>query len=157
MVLLGNTAVGKTSIFNRGINDAYIEDGVSSTSAYFRSKMIKVPGYNATLKMNLWDTAGQERFQSLTKMYTQDAVGVILVYDMTYAESLDGVLQWYKLVQENLEMDNVVVALVGNKCDNVEQQAVSNKAAIRIKDQINAAIWLEVSAKTGLNVPQLFD
>ena len=58
MVLLGNAAVGKTSIFNRVIHDTYIEDGVSSSSAYFRSKIMKVPGYDATLKLNLWDTAG---------------------------------------------------------------------------------------------------
>jgi GTPase SAR1 family protein len=40
------------------------------------------------IKMHLWDTAGQEKFFSLTKMYVQDAVGVILVYDMTSIESL---------------------------------------------------------------------
>ena len=46
VVLLGNAAVGKTSIFNRVIHDTYIEDGVSSSSAYFRSKVIQVPGYD---------------------------------------------------------------------------------------------------------------
>lgn len=69
VVLLGNTAVGKTSIFNRVINDSYIEDGVSNTSAYYRSKLMTVPGYDQKLKMHLWDTAGQEKFFSLTKMY----------------------------------------------------------------------------------------
>jgi len=43
---LGNTAVGKTSIFNRIINESYIEDGVSNTSAYYRSKVMSVPGYD---------------------------------------------------------------------------------------------------------------
>jgi small GTP-binding protein len=68
-VLLGNTAVGKTSIFNRIINDSYIQDGVSNTSAYYRSKVMDVPGTNERIKINLWDTAGQEKFFSLTKMY----------------------------------------------------------------------------------------
>ena len=95
MVLLGNTAVGKTSIFNRVINENYIEDGVSNTSAYYRSKILEVPGHEKKLKMHLWDTAGQEKFFALTKMYVQDAVGIIFVYDMTYAESLDGVKTWY--------------------------------------------------------------
>ena len=58
VVLLGNTAVGKSSIFNRVINDSYTEEGVSNTSAYFRSKLMQVPGYDKQLKMNLWDTAG---------------------------------------------------------------------------------------------------
>jgi GTPase SAR1 family protein len=46
VVLLGNTAVGKSSIFNRVINDSYTEEGVSNTSAYFRSKIMQVPGYD---------------------------------------------------------------------------------------------------------------
>jgi small GTP-binding protein len=58
VVLLGNTAVGKTSIFNRVINDTYIRDGVSNTSAYYRSKVMEVPGTDKKLKMHLWDTAG---------------------------------------------------------------------------------------------------
>ena len=69
VVLLGNSAVGKTSIFNRVINDTYIQDGVSTTSAYYRSKIIEVPDSTSRIKMHLWDTAGQEKFFSLTKMY----------------------------------------------------------------------------------------
>lgn len=120
VVLLGNTAVGKTSIFNRVINDNYIEDGVSNTSAYYRSKVLEVPGHEKKLKMHLWDTAGQEKFFALTKMYVQDAVGIIFVYDMTYAESLDGVKTWYQQVSENLNLNSCVVALVGNKCDMID-------------------------------------
>ena len=53
-------------------------------------------------------------------MYVQDAVGVVLVYDMTYAESLEGVLTWYKMAQEHMNLDNSVVCLIGNKCDMME-------------------------------------
>ena len=121
VVLLGNTAVGKSSIFNRVINDSYTEEGVSNTSAYFRSKIMQVPGYDKQLKMNLWDTAGQEKFFALTKMYVQDAVGIIFVYDITYAESLEGVKIWHKQVLENLNINQCAVALVGNKSDMLEQ------------------------------------
>ena len=100
------------------INDSYIEDGVSNTSAYYRPKVMKVAGYDdKLLKMNLWDTAGQEKFQALTSMYVKDAAAVILVYDMTYADSLDGVKTWFSMVSEHLNMAKTVVALVGNKCD----------------------------------------
>ena len=36
---------------------------------------------------------------------------------MTYAESIDGVRTWYEMVKEHLNVSEVVVALVGNKCD----------------------------------------
>jgi GTPase SAR1 family protein len=55
---MGNTAVGKTSIFNQIISNTFLEDGVSSTAAVYRAKIMDVPGYNEKLKMNLWDTAG---------------------------------------------------------------------------------------------------
>ena len=74
VVLLGNSEVGKTSIFNRVISGNYFEDGVTSSSAYFRTKEMRFPEFpNQILKINLWDTAGQEKFHSLTEMYVRDA------------------------------------------------------------------------------------
>ena len=157
VVLMGNTAVGKTSIFNQIISNTFLEDGVSSTAAVYRAKIMEVPGFPKKLKMNLWDTAGQEKFQSLTKMYVQDAVGVILVYDMTYAESLEGVLAWYKMAKEHMDLTQSVVCLVGNKCDKMDSIQVTNKAAAEMGKQINAAITLEVSAKDRINIEELFD
>lgn len=147
VVLLGNTAVGKTSIFNRVISQSYTEDGVSNTSAYFRSKIFTVEGYDQELKMNLWDTAGQERYFSLTKMYVQDAVCVVLVYDTTYADSLEGVRQWYQLVQEHLDMSRTIIALVGNKCDLQDKIEVTPQQAQHLKEVLEAQIWMEISAK----------
>lgn len=70
VVLLGATAVGKTSIFNRMLNDEYIEDNITTMAAVFRPKIIDfTQEYKAKLKINLWDTAGQEKFQALTKQY----------------------------------------------------------------------------------------
>ena len=63
VVLLGATAVGKTSIFNRIQNDEYIEDNITTMAAVFRPKIIDYTDeYKVKLKINLWDTAGQEKF-----------------------------------------------------------------------------------------------
>ena len=69
VVLIGDSQVGKTSIFSRVISDEYIEDNITTMSAYFRTKLFTVPGYSQKLKVNLWDTAGQEKFKVLTKQY----------------------------------------------------------------------------------------
>ena len=45
IVLIGDTAVGKTCIFNRIIADEYTEDGITTLSAYYRTRMFEVPGY----------------------------------------------------------------------------------------------------------------
>ena len=70
--------------------------------------------------MNLWDTAGQERFLSLTKSYVEEAAAVLLVYDSTFKESLDGARTWFNQIKQQLDLDEVILALVGNKCDNLE-------------------------------------
>lgn len=61
-MLLGETAVGKTSIFNRIQENDFIEDQVTTMAAYFRPKVIEFPEESVKVKINLWDTAGQERF-----------------------------------------------------------------------------------------------
>ncbi len=121
VVLLGNTEVGKTSIFNRVISGNYFEEGVSSSSAYFRSKVIVPQSHpNVTLKINLWDTAGQEKFHSLTEMYIREAHGVLIVYDMTSSTTFEAVENWYKMIDNHLDPTKVVIAMVGNKCDHHE-------------------------------------
>ena len=94
-VLLGATAVGKTSIFNRIQTNDYIEDNVTTMAAYFRPKTVDFPEQQVKVKINLWDTAGQERFQSLTRQYIQGADGVILVYDITDSNSLQEAKDWF--------------------------------------------------------------
>jgi hypothetical protein len=54
-------------------------------------------------------------------MYVQDAVGVILVYDMTYSDSLDGVRAWFNMLGQSVDTNKIVLALVGNKCDMTDQ------------------------------------
>ena len=157
VVLLGNTAVGKTSIFNRVISDTYIEEGLSTNQACYRNKIIKVQGYDRPLKLNLWDTAGQEKFMSLTNMYVKEALGVILVYDTTYADSLEGLRTWYDQVQEHVNVNQVVIAVLGNKCDMLDECQVTTAEAKRFAKEIEAQIFLEVSAKENLGIKELLE
>ena len=119
--------------------------------------MMNVPGYDRKLKINLWDTAGQEKFMSLTSQYVKGAQGVILVYDTTYSESLDQCNEWYKLLADMVDPETLVLALVGNKCDDIHKQEVSLRDAQKLKQQIGAQIFLECSAKDNINIEKLFD
>ena len=62
-------------------------------------------------------------------MYVYDAEAIIIVYDMTFQESLEGAALWYKQVTEQSSVTNCVVALVGNKCDYTNMIQVSNRSA----------------------------
>ena len=65
-----------------------------------------------------WDTAGQERYRSLTKNYVNNSDAIVLVYDTTYADSLAGVKEWFEDIKEKVSLEQTIVVLLGNKCDN---------------------------------------
>ena len=41
------------------------------------------------IKAQVWDTAGMERFESMSRAYYRDAVGALLVYDVTNPQSFE--------------------------------------------------------------------
>ena len=79
IVLLGETAVGKTSIIQRFITDSFNSNCISSLSAQFNSKTMEING--ETLKIDIWDTAGQEKYRSLARIFYKDAKVIVFVYE----------------------------------------------------------------------------
>ena len=67
--------------------------------------------------MYVWDTAGQERYRAVTNAYYRDAVGALLVYDITCYKSFESIEdKWSRELYDNADA-NIVVLLVGNKSD----------------------------------------
>ena len=53
-------------------------------------------------------------------MYYQDAEAAIIVYDTTFRESFDSAKQWVQDLKENASVPDILIAIVGNKCDLTE-------------------------------------
>jgi Ras-related protein Rab-8A len=81
MVIIGDSAVGKTNILLRYVNQEYKITHISTIGVDFKVKTINVD--NVKIKMQIWDTAGQERFKTITETYYKGAAGVALVYSIT--------------------------------------------------------------------------
>ena len=107
--------------------------------------------------MNIWDTAGQEKFRSLTNHYLHGADGIILMYDTTFSDSLQGTKEWFNDFKEKMDLGQVVVALVGNKVDDFENNQVPIKQAANVKDEIGAHIFEEISAKENIKIDQVME
>ena len=45
------------------------------------------------MKVQVWDTAGQERYRAVTTAYYRDAVGAVVVYDITKEETFNSVVR----------------------------------------------------------------
>jgi small GTP-binding protein len=85
------------------------------------------------VRAQIWDTAGQEKYKALTKNYYRDAVGAIVVYDVTRPETLESAKGWIKDLKEKAGSD-VVMLLVGNKIDLVELREVRKEDGIELAE-----------------------
>jgi small GTP-binding protein len=107
------------------------------------------------LTMQIWDTAGQERFRSITPTYFRDAVGLVLIYDITKGETFRNVRAWISDIKTHA--DGVIIMLLGNKLDVPDKErAVSFDEGQQLASSYGIP-FLETSAKTGYGVMEAFD
>ena len=123
VVMLGESAVGKTSIINRYINNAFNPDSMSTSGASYASKTMYFDSFNKNIKFDIWDTAGQERFRTITSSYYKGAQAVIFVFDITEKKSFESVESFHKGVLEVNEPKYKI--LVGNKAELSDTRQVS--------------------------------
>ena len=152
MVLLGDTAVGKSCLVVRFVRDEFFEFQEPTIGAAFLTQTVSLE--DTTVKFEIWDTAGQERYRSLAPMYYRGAAAAIVVYDVTNKDSFTGAKSWVKELQRRGD-PNVVIALAGNKADLDSRRKVDYEEAHQYAEE-NAILHLETSAKTAVNVKQLF-
>jgi len=152
LVLLGDTSVGKSSIVIRFVKGQFSEYQESTIGAAFLTQT--VPVQDCTVKFEIWDTAGQERYHSLAPMYYRGAAAAIVVYDITSQESFHRAKSWVKELQRQGSPD-VVIALAGNKIDREEEREVQAADSKQYADD-NSLYFIETSAKTNVNVRELF-
>jgi len=114
LVLLGEAAVGKSSLVLRFVNNDFQENKEPTIGAAFLTQKISLP--NRIIKFEIWDTAGQERFASLAPMYYRNAQAALVVYDLTKPTSLTKAKHWVAELQRQAS-PGIVIALVGNKLD----------------------------------------
>nr|POE88169.1 vacuolar protein sorting-associated protein 21 [Quercus suber] len=177
LVLLGEAAVGKSSLVLRFVNDDFQPNKEPTIGAAFLTQKCQLP--TRTIKFEIWDTAGQERFASLAPMYYRNAQSALVVYDITKASSLVKAKHWVAELQRQAS-PGIVIALVGNKLDlceadgeettaaaenggdggqdgeeDTQARKVAMKEAKAYADEENL-LFFETSAKTGHNVSEVF-
>lgn len=152
VVLLGESAVGKSSLVLRFVKGQFHEYQESTIGAAFLTQTICID--DNTIKFEIWDTAGQERYHSLAPMYYRGAQAAIIVYDITSQDSFVRAKSWVKELQR-LANTNIVIALAGNKADLASKRAVEFEEAQVYADE-NGLLFMETSAKTALNVNETF-
>ena len=155
-VLLGETAVGKTSFINRFVNDTFTSEFVPTMIGCYSSKEVFYEKANRKIKYELWDTAGQEKYRSINKIFYQDTLIVILIFDITRKDTFSSIKDyWYKEVKEN-SPDDVIIAIAANKSDLYEKEEVSQDEVEEFAESINA-IYKQTSALNGSGIKEIFE
>ena len=153
--LLGDVAVGKTSIASRFCKNIFNESYVNTIGGAYQQQTILLDN-DIKMKLHVWDTSGDERFKSMTNLYYRDAQVAILTYDITNSQSFEGLTFWLNELNDKVNKDNMLLFLAGNKCDvDNNMKKVSSKEAKEFAEQ-NNMFFFETSAKTGTGIKELF-
>ncbi|KAI8614481.1 ras family-domain-containing protein [Chytriomyces sp. MP71] len=152
LVLLGEAAVGKSSLVLRFVNNEYQENKEPTIGAAFLTQKCRLE--DKIIKFEIWDTAGQERFASLAPMYYRNAQAAVVAYDITKQASLEKAKSWVKELQRQAN-PNIIIALVGNKLDLEAERAVPTEEAQAYASE-QGLLFTEASAKTGEFVMEVF-
>ena len=152
-ILVGRTGTGKTNIINAIVGVKFDSSEMTTSTAAFVDKTIKVSGKDYHLA--IWDTAGQEKFRSLTKIFIKDAKIVILVYSITNKESFKEIDFWLETVK-NILGDKPVLGLAGNKKDLFQEEQVGEEEGEKKAKEIGAIFKL-TSAKTKVGINEFIE
>uniref|UniRef100_A0A673MM20 small monomeric GTPase n=1 Tax=Sinocyclocheilus rhinocerous TaxID=307959 RepID=A0A673MM20_9TELE len=147
LLALGDSGVGKTTFLYRYTDNKFNPKFITTVGIDFREKRVVyttnspngTTGKTFKVHLQLWDTAGQERFRSLTTAFFRDAMGFLLMFDLTSQQSFLNVRNWMNIV------------LVGNKADLNDQREVQEKQAKDLADKYGIP-YFETSAATGAEV-----
>ena len=152
VLLVGNTGVGKSSLFLRFVDKIWNDAFVPTIGVDFKTKTLNIN--NKNIKLQIWDTAGQERFRTIISSYYKGAHGILLIFDLTETESFESLKNWLIEIEKNANK-NVIKLLIGNKCDLDDQRVISFEKGKDFAEQFNMK-YLETSAKNDYNVTESF-
>lgn len=152
MVVIGDSAVGKSQLLSRFSKNEFSADIRATVGVEFQTKTVRID--EKLVKTQIWDTAGQERYRAVTGAYYRGALGALIVYDVTKHPSFDHIPRWLDELRHRAD-PNVVIMLVGNKCDLEGLRAVPTEAGKKLAER-EGLLFLETSALDATNVEKAF-
>ena len=151
-LLLGDGAVGKTSLIKQYIKGEFKGDYKPTIGVDVYSKEIKFQGQEIQLNLGIWDIAGQKQFEMFRKNFFKGAQAALVVFDYIRPETFDSLdKEWIRDLHEI--SGNVPFVIIGNKIDlgkNVDKNkidALINKYGVE---------FIETSALNNTNVEDAF-
>jgi small GTP-binding protein len=149
--LLGDFAVGKTSLIRRFVEDRFDDRYLATIGVKISRKPMVMAEF--TLNLLIWDLAGGDDFSQVGASYLRGAAAALIVCDLTRPDTLAG----YTYYADQLRQinPNVVLVFAGNKADLSEERAITEEE-LQAVCQTLGGTYLDTSAKTGYQVEAAF-
>jgi hypothetical protein len=150
--VVGDFAVGKTSVTERFVTNQFSDDYLSTVGVKIDTKEIEFPARGIVHKLVVWDVAGSDTFGATEFAYLRGASGLIYVADGTRPATLIAVERLQGQIVEKYGF--IPSVLLVNKRDLSVDWAVSDQRIEKLS--ANFASAYRTSAKTGDDVEQAF-
>jgi small GTP-binding protein len=157
IVLIGDGAVGKTSLIRRLVVDIFDDRYISTIGTKITAKdmQVKIDDKLIYLKFQIWDILGQKGYTNLFHSSFLGAHGVFFVADITRKETFDS-LRTYWIPQVKEIIGIVPFIVLANKSDLVDNAEINEKGLEEFVSRYEAPFYL-TSAKNGENVNNAFN
>lgn len=158
IVLLGDPAVGKTSLIKKYVLDVFNDQYLTTLGTKITSKKINFAGNNETdreveLTLMIWDIMGQKEYKLIHETAYQGSKGAILVCDLTRKETLHNLTAWTTSLFNITQ--NIPICFVANKNDLLDSVQYGDAELLDVSTAYHAPFFM-TSAKTGENVETAF-
>ena len=153
IVLIGDTNVGKSQLLLRFTRNEFQLESRSTIGVEFATRNLRV-ARTKVVKVQMWDSAGQERFRAMTSVFYRNALGALLVYDITNPKTFSDLGIWLAELKQLAEPGTIIM-LVGNKTDLEHSRAVTFEQG-RDYAERNGLLFIETSALAATKVDEAF-
>src|SRR5437660_1164137 len=152
ILLLGDGAVGKTSLIRRFVVDKFSDEYITTIGTKVTKKDLRIesPGKVTDLTFMIWDVLGQKGYKGIQESSFQGAKGGLLMYDVTRPETAESLPNYW--IPHLLVVTNPIpLVVVGNKVDLADSRRQAQEELDDLKEALGVTGFLS-SAKTGQNV-----
>ncbi|HII39751.1 MAG TPA: GTP-binding protein [Thermoplasmata archaeon] len=156
VLLLGDGAVGKTSLIRRFVVDKFSDDYITTIGTKVTKKDLRIesPGKATDITFMIWDVLGQKGYKNIQESSFQGAKGALLVYDVSRPDTLRSVKEYW--IPHLIEITKPIpLVLVGNKVDLAKDRTTARDGLEDAMEELRVTGFLS-SAKTGENVEASF-